>query len=196
MQTFIGVDSQDRVIDNVADVIHLFTGLRSNPTPEQYRRRPSSHHTLRPFQSCAVIKQPHTLATAFRSPGSGYIAGEPLVSFMRPNTSVSTINRDSSHLNQPGDIILYASLYASHLNSSVLGATMFPHSVEFKRYITDTAGQTIGFMIMKRAVPDPETLLQKLEQDPWLDTLPAGLRSAELILSTRRLSASSAIRRV
>ncbi|KAL8670073.1 MAG: hypothetical protein Q9168_005368 [Polycauliona sp. 1 TL-2023] len=113
------------------------------------------------------------------SKGSGFMAGEPLGKFMGPETNVS-IQQSVVSSTRVGDIVLFNAKFESHLDSAVLGATIIrePAAPRFKRYITDAAGQDIGFMNMQRPVPDPDTLFQKLAQDPLLDTFPAALRSA------------------
>ncbi|KAL8992353.1 MAG: hypothetical protein Q9169_007164 [Polycauliona sp. 2 TL-2023] len=114
------------------------------------------------------------------SKGSGFMAGEPLAGYMGPETNVSIQAQSGEQSNRTGNIVLFSADKESHLDSAMLGATIIrePAVNRFKRYITDTAGKDIGFMIMQRPNPDPDTLFQKLAQDPLFETFPANLRSA------------------
>ena len=108
--------------------------------------------------------------------------GEPLAGYVAPDTNISVTEKNRKASDRTGDIVLYDANDKSHLDSAVLGATIFrsPGSASdaFLRFITDTAGKDIGHMNMERPVPDPDTLFRDLSQDPWLDTFPTGLRSA------------------
>lgn len=112
------------------------------------------------------------------SKGSGFMPGEPLAGFLTPDTNVSIAA--SSVPARIGDIHIYKAEYESQLDSAELGPTIlrYPSFDQFKRYITNTAGEDIGYMNMERPVPDPDTRFRDLEQDPLLDTFPLGLRSA------------------
>lgn len=110
--------------------------------------------------------------------GSGFMAGEPLAGHLTPHTKISINNGWPT--NRTGEIVLDKPEYEAHLGTAVLGRTilLYPAFDRFKRYITDSAGKDIGFMNMERPVPDPDTRFQKLAQDPLLDSIPKGLRSA------------------
>ncbi|KAL8849163.1 MAG: hypothetical protein Q9221_005840 [Calogaya cf. arnoldii] len=106
------------------------------------------------------------------------MAGEPLSGYITPDTNISFRQKDVDPSNQTGDIILYHDNGRSQLDSAVLGATILLNGDTFYRTITNSTGWDIGYMNMKRPVPDPDTLFRDLAQDPLLNTFPEGLRSA------------------
>ncbi|KAL8656921.1 MAG: hypothetical protein Q9226_002442 [Calogaya cf. arnoldii] len=112
--------------------------------------------------------------------GSGFIAGEPLTGYITPDTTILS-QKDFDSLNRTGDIILFFENGRFQLESAVLGATILLHLNEngdtFLRTITNSAGKDIGYMNMKRPVPDPDNLFRDLAQDRLLNTFPEGLRS-------------------
>ncbi|KAL8904430.1 MAG: hypothetical protein Q9171_007056 [Xanthocarpia ochracea] len=109
--------------------------------------------------------------------GSGSMIGEPLAGYITPDTNITIIDSSDSPSALTGDIVLFTADHIPHLESAVLGTTTFPRLDGFKRYITDKNGADIGYMVMERPVPDPDTIFKDLSQDSLLAAIPARLRS-------------------
>ena len=108
---------------------------------------------------------------------SGSMVGEPLAGYITPDTNITIVDSSDSPSASTGDIVLYNADHIPRLESAVLGTTILPRFDDFKRYITDTDGVDIGYMLMERPVPDPDTIFKDLSQDSLLAGIPAGLRS-------------------
>ncbi|KAL8725197.1 MAG: hypothetical protein Q9166_007505 [cf. Caloplaca sp. 2 TL-2023] len=106
------------------------------------------------------------------------MAGEPLAGHITPDTVVLINSRNFSG-SRTGDIVIHNEQFISRLKSAELGTTLFrPSEDEFWRYITDPHdGTEIGYMNMKRPIPDPDTRFESLAQDPLLAGIPTALRS-------------------
>ena len=115
--------------------------------------------------------------------GSGTIANEPLTDHITPETSILIMSKNMSRARN-GDIVLYNETYRPRISSYVLDTTPIRDSGDvFTRFIkdphNDPYNDTIcGYMQSESPVPDPDTSIGSLEQDPLLVGLPESLRSA------------------
>ncbi|KAL8856007.1 MAG: hypothetical protein Q9178_007377 [Gyalolechia marmorata] len=105
---------------------------------------------------------------------SGSMVGEPLARYITPDTNITVVDSSDSPSALAGDIVVYTPDHLPRLESAVLGTTILPRFDDFKRYITDTDGVDIGYMVMERPVPDPDTIFK---EDSLLAAIPEGLRS-------------------
>ena len=114
--------------------------------------------------------------------GSGTIAYEPLTDHITPETNILIFSNGSRARN--GDIVLYSETSRPRISSYMLGTTTIRDWGDvFSRYIKDPHdgpyNDTIyGYMQSESPVPDPDTSIGSLEQDPLLVGLPESLRSA------------------
>ncbi|KAL8681772.1 MAG: hypothetical protein Q9186_002161 [Xanthomendoza sp. 1 TL-2023] len=119
----------------------------------------------------------------------GSMDGESLTAYLAQDTNITVSSSSADYLSESvapnGDIVLYDEKDKyDRLDTAVLFRTTFkvtsPSGDRFIRYITVPRNgfNQIGYMLVERPVPDPDTQFESLAQDKLLDEIPTSLRSA------------------
>lgn len=125
--------------------------------------------------------------------GTGTIGWEPLTRYIPPGANITDLVHQENSPALVGNIVVNDASAILYLDTAVLQATMFPRPSDdqfirfiFNKSVVDYGGSwgymardqpSLGYMYMKRPVPDPQSVLKDLAQDPFLAGVPTNLRS-------------------
>ena len=109
------------------------------------------------------------------------INGESMERLLTPNTRLLTTEVEFKAANYSpivGDIILNFSDDVPKLPLAILTSGVSRYGEKaFIRWISDSRGSTLGFSIVKRPMPDPDTRFESIANNTLLAAIPGGLRS-------------------
>ena len=106
--------------------------------------------------------------------------GESMERHLSPDTRLLTTEAEFKSANYSPiieDIILNFSDDVLKLLLAILESHVSRFAESFIRWISDSRGSTLGFLIVKRPTPDPDTRFDSIANNPLLAAIPTGLRS-------------------